>query len=98
MIPRRSALAGLLCLVTLGCGESFKDEAEELEYLTSLSNPSPTQFRRRKELQEKAEAAREKASRDHDEHMRRAIESLYPEEVAKIKAEEAARKAEREAK
>jgi hypothetical protein len=40
----------LLSLAVLGCGTGFKDEAEELEYLSSLSNPTPAQFLRKKEL------------------------------------------------
>ena len=55
MIPRRAALAALLCLV-VGCSKGFKSESDELKYLSSLSRPSVKQLHRKKELEAKAAA------------------------------------------
>lgn len=63
----RLILAACLCLV-LGCaGESFKDEADELEYLSSLSQPSVAQHHRRKELEGKAALAKFEAKEKADQ-------------------------------
>jgi len=44
-----------------GCSQSakFEDPGQELEYLQSLSNPTPEQFLRKKELQTLAERRRQ---------------------------------------
>jgi hypothetical protein len=36
----------------MGCWSEFKDQREELSYLESLSNPTPSQWKRREELKE----------------------------------------------
>jgi hypothetical protein len=54
-------VATLGLMLVVGCGESFKDEAEEHAYLSALSNPTPSQFKRRRELDAK------KAERDEAE-------------------------------
>lgn len=69
----RAALAALLCLSALACSEGFKNDDDELEYLSSLSQPSVRQFHRRKELEAKrtrqletqaAAAAKEQAEKE----------------------------------
>ena len=61
----RTILAGLCPLLAWGCGESFKDEDEELDYLSSLSNPTSEQFKRRRALAVKLAArdVRKRSSR-----------------------------------
>jgi hypothetical protein len=45
----------LLLALMAGCGgDKFATEAEELSYLSALSDPSPAQWKRRQELQMKA--------------------------------------------
>jgi len=46
-------LVELLALSSIGCSSEFKNERQELAYLESLSNPTPTQWRRREDLREK---------------------------------------------
>lgn len=77
----RAAVATSLCFV-IGCSsgsfdakpleaDQFASEVEELEYLNALSNPSVQQFKRRKELQTKADgvaaAAAEKSNLERRE-------------------------------
>ena len=62
--------ASILCGALLaGCGHTFKSEGEEFEYLNSISNPTPAQWERRKELREKA------LLKVHEEEMRRKAET-----------------------
>ena len=75
---RSSLLMLFLGLVLVGCGPTFKGESDELEYLEALSNPSVSQFQRRKELQEKREnLSREmaEAQRVKDQQLQRAEEN-----------------------
>jgi hypothetical protein len=46
-----------LALALPACGPGFASESEELAYLSSLANPSPDQWKRRRELRGKAESA-----------------------------------------
>lgn len=96
-MPLRAALAVCLCLL-LGCSkEQFKSEAEELEYLTSISQPSVTQFHRKKELEAKADAVRRQASLADDRAFQAEEQARLNEEAAREKALEPQRKAERAA-
>ena len=86
---RRLVLAS--CLLA-GCGgPAFESEAVELEYLDALSNPTPGQFLRRKQLYAEAEERRRAEVAAAEERRRNT-----PEAKAKAKAitEEKARFAE----
>jgi hypothetical protein len=78
----------IACLAfALGCSDSkFNDEAEELEYLTSISQPSVEQVYRKMELEEK------KAEAD-----RKTLAEIEDVRAAHEKAMEPIRKAKREA-
>jgi hypothetical protein len=67
----RCCLPALLIVMLLtGCSENFKSEAEELSYLQALSNPTPSQWKRRNELAAASEAKeledREKSKREYE--------------------------------
>jgi hypothetical protein len=80
MSLKRNAAAFWLCLI-LGCSEGFKDEVDELEYLSSLSRPSAAQLHRKKQLEDADLEAQERAAkilerrRLADEKRRHAIEN-----------------------
>jgi hypothetical protein len=69
-----------LALMIFGCGDSFKNEVEERSYLSALSNPTPTQWKRLKHLQWVAESKR----RDEEE----AINEQERQKRIKISEEE----------
>lgn len=82
----RLILAACLCLA-LGCaGESFKSEADELEYLTTIAQPSVKQFHRRKELEAKAAAVKVEsqahADREQETERLAALERYRQQEQA----------------
>ena len=47
-----SLASACLLFPLAGCSSEFKDQKEELAYLESLSNPTPSQWKRREELRE----------------------------------------------
>ncbi len=80
MMMRRLVLAS--CLLA-GCGgPAFESEAVELEYLDALSNPTPGQFLRRKQLRAEAEERRRAEVAAAEERHRNT-----PEAKARAKAE-----------
>jgi hypothetical protein len=50
---RLVVIAFTLLTTLAGCGSSFRNEQEELTYLSGLSNPTPEQRQRREDLQHK---------------------------------------------
>lgn len=53
---RSHALVALALIVVAGCSApppKFVDEAQELRYLSALSNPTPEQFLRKEALEQK---------------------------------------------
>jgi hypothetical protein len=70
----RTMIVSVLCLaIGVGCGGAkFADEREELSYLSSLSNPTPEQWKRKKELEEQArseQSAQEEAIQNDPAHV-----------------------------
>lgn len=101
----RVAIVSLLLLS--GCSPAFKDEAEEVEYLSALDQPTLEQFRRRKELMQKAQAERDafarqiKAAGDAADKVFRAqmiAEEKIKQERLKVERAAEAKKALKEAK
>jgi hypothetical protein len=77
----------LAILAMPGCGDRFTSDKEELAYLSSLSNPSVNQWKRRNDLAAKEIAARLKL----DEESRELNEQMAKVSAAKEAAEQAAR-------
>ena len=46
----RCVISLILAISVAGCGTKFKDDREELSYLSALSNPTPDQWKRKQEL------------------------------------------------
>jgi hypothetical protein len=82
----RKMLVGLVMLLagTVGCGhapaqrpagevkQDFRDDGEELAYLSSLANPTLDQWRRREELRRKREDEDRRAERDREQQREQA--------------------------
>jgi hypothetical protein len=85
-------------LTSAGCSGSdttkpaagaYKDESEEMEYLSSLSNPTLDQFRRLKSLREKAQRAiAEEEARREAERVRQQAQRFEEESKEKAKEDE----------
>jgi DNA-binding transcriptional regulator of glucitol operon len=91
VIPMTTKLIGMFLMLAIlampGCGERFASDKEELDYLSSLSNPSATQWKRKNELAAKQIAAELK----RDEENRELNEQMAKVSAAKEAAEQAAR-------
>ena len=80
-----------------GCGSQFKDDKEELAYLSSLSNPTPSQWQRKNALEDEARKKMEEHEAKEEAinaALRKAsLEIQKEEEAKKVRAadEEAAR-------
>jgi hypothetical protein len=87
---RSMLISATTLLMLAGCGDTFKDAAEERAYLSALSNPTPAQWKRLKAIdgaQAKVDAeAREESDRES------AIDTLeYAKGKVGIDDEQAAR-------
>jgi hypothetical protein len=97
MSPKRNAAVACLTLA-LGCSDSgFRDEAEELEYLSTISQPSVEMIHRKMELEQKKAEADLRTAAEIESVRDAHVRELGARKLAEEKAQEPIGKAEREA-